>query len=181
MFKGENKDLYHFQHVASNVTFDLTKDSYTPNFELSDNYIYYIEMVQWNNEWTFSGITFQSPFDANLILDEKNDMLKINIGTQFDKKIIKETQKVLKLQEDLFIKKFKSHILYIDADDLQIIIDTFMDFKNDSLSKNDIDKNKKMEESRQRQRKKGYFVEESKIEKSETGNIVVFYNPNSGI
>lgn len=181
LYKGENNDVFHFQHVASDVIFDLTKDSFEVNFELTDNYIYYIEMVRWNNEWTFSGITFQAPFDANLILDEKNDMLKINIGTQYDENIKIETQKALKLQENLFIKKFKTHILFLDANDLQKTIDSFMDFNNVSLSKNEKDKNKKIDESKQRQREKGYFGEESKIEIIENGNLVLFYNPNSGI
>ena len=181
LYKGGDNKYIHFQHIASDVMFNITKESYNANFELSYDAIYYVEMINWNNEWTFSGITFKKEFNADLILDEKNDMLKRNIGTQFDKKTKEKTKIALKNQEDYFIKLFKSPILFVDAKDIQSILDKFMNGYNKNLSKTEEEEKQKLEESKKRLREKGYFGEENILKKIEEGNFVVFYNPNSGI
>lgn len=181
LYKGENKKCIHFQHIASDVIFDLTKESFNANFDLSEDKIYYLEMVFWNKEWTFSGISFVKDFDADLILDEKNDMLKINLGTQFDKQIQKESKGAVESQGASFIKIFNSPILFIEEKDLQLTLDKFMNSYNQSLSKDEEDHKQKLEESKQRHREKGFFAEDSKIDSFEKGDCVVYYNPNSGI
>lgn len=181
LYKGENKSSIHFQHIASDVIFDLTKESFDAKFKLSDDNVYYLEMVLWKNEWTFSGVAYVTDFDANLILDEKNDTLKINAGNQYDEKYQLEAKNALKIQEDAFVRIFKSHILFVDAKDVQKTLNRFTNEFNISLSTNEEEHQQTIEEAKNRMRQKGYFGEDSSFDKKEEGNFVVYFNPSSGI
>ncbi|WP_395054159.1 DUF3843 family protein [Flavobacterium sp.] len=181
LYKGENEKYYHFQHIASDVLFNLTKESFSVKYELSDDYIYYIEMINWNNEWTFSGITFNKKFDANLILDEKNDMVNIRIGNQFRKNEKEKIANVLKNQQTIFIKLFKSLIVFVSGDNLQATLDSFMNYHNTSLSKSEEEAQNKKNESKKNLIKKGYFGEDNNLGNIQNGNFVIFFNPISGI
>ncbi|HET6244464.1 MAG: DUF3843 family protein [Bacteroidetes bacterium] len=178
-YKGQDhKDIF-LEHIASSKKFKLTKKS----FDYSDNLkeidtIIFMGIVKWKDEWWFSGIQFQAPFDPDLVLDEKNS-LESRMAVNFLDHQKKEVDEMLEKQLKAF-KNFNngSQIAFIPSDKINDFYKAYTEFFNNSLNLSD----KEIEEAHKRNRKDGFFgIEdnpENYSEVAETG--LAFFNPKSG-
>lgn len=178
-YKGQDQDDVFLEHVASGKKFILTKKS----FEYSDSLkkidtIIFMGIAKWKDEWWFSGIQFQTPFDPDLVLDEKKS-IKSRMAVNFLDYKRKEVEETLKKQ----FKVFKdlndgSQIAFMKSDKIDEFYRAYIDFYNKSLNLS----NKKIKESKKRRLKEGI---------SDVGNVpenyfegatgLVFFNEKSGI
>lgn len=179
-YKGQDQDDVFLEHVASGKKFILTKKS----FEYSDSLkkidvIIFMGIAKWKDEWWFSGIQFQTQFNPDLVLDEKNSIISRMAVNFLDYKR-KEVEETLEKQFKVF-KKFNngSQIAFMKSDKIDEFYRSYIDFYNKSLNLS----NKKIKESKERGRKEGFFDIENEpenyFEGAETG--LVFFNPKSGV
>lgn len=179
-YKGENKLNIIFEHIATEKIFELTKDSYNGKINSKEDTIYYLEMVNFDNEWLFSGVTMQLPFNANLILDEKNSLRSRNKIMSHEKVALAETKAVLKKQEKAFIECFGASIHFTDNIELKDEINKFHEFYNSNYTT--AFKEETLEQAKQRNREKGFFETEKITENFDfIAEIVLYFNPNVGL
>lgn len=181
LYKGQDDNNIFIEHIASSKKFNLTKKSFDHYENLKEiDTIMFMGIVQWKNEWWFSGIYFQNDFNPDLILDEKNSMESrraVNfLDHQTDK--INET---IKLQFDAF-KDFNngSQIAFRPSDKIDEFIRKYTEYFNHSLNLSP----KERKEAKKRAREDGFFDTNEKkakdyTEVSETG--LVFFNQKSGV
>ena len=180
LYKGQDDNNIFIEHIASGKKFNLTKKSFDHSATLKEvDTILFMGIVQWKEEWWFSGVFFQQPFNPDLILDEKNS-LESRMTVNFLDHHRKETEETLKMQLNAF-KDFNngSQIAFLPSEKIDDFIRGYTKYFNDSL---DIS-NKEKEEAKQRAIKEGFFgtEEDHKYygEVSDTG--LVFFNPKSGV
>lgn len=179
-YKGQDQDDVFLEHVASGKKFILTKKSYEYSKSLKKiDTIMFMGIVKWKDEWWFSGIQFQTPFDPDLVLDEKNS-IKSRMAVNFLDFKRKEVEEILEKQ----LKAFKdlnngSQIAFMKSDKIDEFYRAYIDFFNNSLNLSD----KEIKKSKERRRKEGFFdienESENYFEGAETG--LVFFNPKSGV
>lgn len=75
LYKGQDADSIFLEHIASAKEFKLTKKGFeNPDvFNLSTP-IQFIGIVRYRDEWWFSGVKFQQPYNADFIREEKNNV-----------------------------------------------------------------------------------------------------------
>ena len=182
LYKGQDDTDIFLEHIASGKRFNLTKKSFDNGDDLREiDTILFIGIVQWENEWWFSGIYYQHEFNADLVLDEKNSFEsrgQVNFLDQ-DKKEMKET---LEQQYKAFIEfNNDSPIAFMSAGKLEDFAKKFFSYFNDSLNLSE----KEIEEARERSRKAGFLKpdeESAEIDFSENAKSgLVFFNPKSGL
>lgn len=182
LYKEQNKTHFQFQHVATDTIFDLTKDSFELRFPLDDKHIYYIEMILWKKEWVFSGICFPTDFNADIILDEKSDNGNINKVLQLNEKYMNYSMETIQNQENTFLKKYGSSVLFLKANDVPATLNEFINIYNNSITKDKKNKEKDQDEAIKRQKDKGYLNhEQGSFEMESDENVLLFFNPNTGI
>ncbi len=77
LYKGQDEKDIFIEHIASGKKFNLTKKSFDHSETLKEvDTILFMGIVQWRDEWWFSGVFFQTEFNADLVLDEKNSLEK---------------------------------------------------------------------------------------------------------
>ena len=180
LYKGQD-DLYLFiEHIASGKKFNITKKSFSHSAALKEmDTILFMGIAQWSDEWWFSGVFFQQPFNADIILDEKNS-LKSRMTVNFLDHQQRETNELIDSQLKAF-KDFNNgfQIAFISSDKIEGFVKSYTEFFNHSLNLSDIEK----EAAIQRASADGFFGTERASkdysEISETG--LVFFNPKSGV
>ena len=179
-YKGENKLNYIFENIATEKIFEVTKDSYIAKINPKDDTIYYIELVNWKDNWVLSGITMQQPFNADLILDQKNSIEARNIILTNEKVELNEIISLVKKQEKAFIEYFGSKIVFISAKDIQSTIQSYHDFYNNHYAENK--ENETIDQIKNRHKEKGFFYDDNNID-FDFGNstIILFFNENTGL
>lgn len=179
LYKGQDNNNIFIEHIASSKKFNLTKKSFDHSHTLKGlDTILYMGIIQWKNEWWFSGVFFQQPFNPDLILDEKNS-LESRMAVNFLDHQKEETNEMLKKQL-LAFKDFNngSQIAFLPSDSIEEFYKGFIEFFNNSLNLS----KKEIRDAKQRARNEGFFETNdmhndfSKV--SETG--LVFFNPKSG-
>ncbi len=180
LYKGQDKNNIFIEHIASGKKFNLTKKSFDHSETLKElDTILFMGIVMWQDEWWFSGVFFQHPFDADLILDEKNSV-ESRMAVNFLDHQKQETDEMLKKQLSAF-KGFNngSSIVFLPSERLEEFYKGYIEFFNKTLNLSE----KEIREAKQRARKDGFFgtndTPEDFSEVSETG--LAFFNPNSGI
>ena len=179
LYKGQDQTDIFLEHIASSKKFKLTKKSFDYSDSLKDvDTIIFMGIVKWKEEWWFSGIQFQAPFNPDLILDEKNS-LENRIAVNFLDHQRKEVNEMLEKQMKAF-KDFNNglQIAFMPSDRIDEFIRSYTEFFNNSLKLSD----KEIKEAKGRSRKEGFFGTEDKpknySEVSDTG--LAFFNPKSG-
>ncbi len=183
LYKGQDEDDIFIEHIASGKKFKLTKKSF-------DNYlgfkeidtIIFIGIVKWKHEWWFSGVHFQTDFDADLILDERNS-LNSRMDVNFLDHDKQDTKDLLIQQLDAFMAFNNGfQIAFLPSNNIDQFYKDYGTYFNDSLNLS----NKEKEQARKRMRKDGYFGDGDEndnkadfSEVSETG--LVFFNTKSGV
>lgn len=179
-YKGQDDTDIKLEHIASGKKFDLTKKSYDYSSQLSViDSILYIGIVKWQNEWWFSGVNFQTDFNADIVLDEKKSLesrRKVDF-LDFDSKSV---ESYLKEQYDSFLNfNNGSPIAFLPSNKIEIFFEAFIEYHNKSLNLSAKQKKK----AKERLRKDGYFGDEDnkKLDLSgmaDTG--LLFFNQKSG-
>ena len=179
LYKGQDNNNIFIEHIASGKKFDLTKKSYDHSDTLKEeDTILFMGIARWKNEWWFSGVLVQRPFDPDLILDEKNS-LESRMAVNFLDHQKYKTDEVLKMQLSAF-KDYNngSQIAFLPSENIEDFYKGYIEFFNNTLNLSD----KEIREAKQRVRNDGLFDTNAKHkdfpEVSETG--LVFFNPNSG-
>ena len=178
-YKGQDKENIFLEHIASGKKFNLTKKSFDHSETLKESdTILFMGIVNWRNEWWFSGVFFQINYNADLILDEKNS-IESRIAVNFLDHQTKDMDDILEKQLKVF-KAFNNdmQIAFMDSKKVESFIKDYIEFYNNYLNISD----KEKEEANQRAKNEGYFGKEFEVktlsEFSESG--LVFFNPKSG-
>jgi hypothetical protein len=134
-------------------------------------------IVQWKNEWWFSGVFFHQPFNAGLILDEKNSMesrMQVNfLDHQAENEVLeKQYNAFLAFNDGL-------PIAFIPSEKINAFIKNYTEFFNASLKLS----SKKQKEAKQRARDDDFFGtnDEPKNYEEISETALVFFNPKSGV
>ncbi len=180
LYKGQDNNSIFIEHIASSKKFNLTKKSFDQSDTLKEvDTILYMGIAQWKDEWWFSGVFFQQPFNPDLILDEKNS-LESRMVVNFIDHQKKETDKLLEMQLTAF-KDFNNGlpIAFMPSQEIDNYVKNYTEYFNNSLGLSP----KEKEEAKQRAKNDGFFGTEEDpknySEVSETG--LVFFNPKSGV
>jgi hypothetical protein len=180
LYKGQNQQDIFLEHIASGKKFDLTKKSFDHYHDLKKiDEIVFMGIVQWKNEWWFSGIQFQTKYNANIVLDEKNS-IESRMAVNFLSEKDEDSLTILQKQKEAFLSfNNGSPIAFLPSTDLHRFFIDYIAFYNKSLNLSHDEK----EQAEKRAKKEGYFGNKSYEEPNfaenyETG--LVFFNPKSG-
>ncbi len=181
LYKKQDEKYIYLEHIASGMKFSLLKKSYVnhANLDVTDA-ILMLGIVKWMGEWRFSGISMQIPFDANLVLDEKNSIpSRMQVSFLQNQE---ELQEVLSDQYAVFMKfNNNSPIAFMEYADVEAFATRFIEYHNDSLKLS----KKEMEEAENRAKKDGYFGGEEDEEGFYDGfdgeSALVFFNLKRGM
>lgn len=135
LYKGQDTNNIFIEHVASGKKFNLTKKSFDHSETLKDlDTILYIGIAMWRDEWWFSGVFFQQPFNADLILGEKNS-LESRMAVDFLDHPSKATDEVLQKQLSAF-KEYNngSQIAFLQSASIKEFINGYITFFNTTLN-----------------------------------------------
>ena len=179
LYKGQDDNDVFIEHIASGKKFNLTKKSYSYYKDLREiDTILILGIVKWRDEWWFSGVSTQTPFNADLILDEKNS-LKSRMAVNFLDHQVKDTNEILEQQFKAF-KDFNngSQIVFMSSDKVEDYIKKYTEYYNNSLKLS----KEENEEATKRAREDGYFgtEENHRIYSDVSETALVFFNPKSG-
>jgi len=176
LFKSHDKNSVYFEHIASGMQFKMTKKSFDHATTLDKDDIVYIGMVNYNEEWWFSGNFVKKPFDADFILDEKNSAeSRAEVNFLMDKQ---ETGAILEKQKKAFLAyNNNSLIAFVPTSKLENFTNGFMHFFNESLGLSDAE----IPAAENRARADGYFGSKNSFEEFEEEATIVFFNVNQGI
>ena len=166
------------EHIASGIAFKMTKKSFDLLEDLREDEIIYIGLVKYNEEWWFSGNFTAQPFNAALILDQKNSAeARSEVSLLVDRQDI---QSILSQQKQAFLDYNEgSLIAFLKSKDLNPFIENYFEFYNNSLKLT----NQKKFEADKRAKREGYFggIHNSEGWDDAEDLFVLFFNPNSGI
>ena len=179
LYKGQDEAHVFLEHIASGKKFNLYKKSFDHAHNLVDvDSIIHMGIVKWMEEWWFSGIVFTAPYNADLILDEKNSITSRKVVNFLDY----HNNKVDEVLADqlMAFNKFNdgSQIAFMKTDKVEAFIINYMEFYNKSLNRSE----KEYKDARARARKEGFFGHKKKIDHQleDRDNALVFFNPKSG-
>jgi hypothetical protein len=179
LYKGQDEKDVFIEHIASSKKFNLTKKSFD-NFESLKEVdtILFMGIVQWRNEWWFSGVYVQTEFDADLVLDEKNSF-ESRMDVNFLDHQEKDMAEMLEMQFNAF-KEFNngSQIAFVESTKIDTYVKNYTEYFNETLNLSE----KEIKEAKQRVRSDGFFgTENESIDFSEVAeSALVFFNPKSG-
>jgi hypothetical protein len=180
LYKGQDNNNLFIEHIASSKKFNVTKQSFEDANTLKElDTIIFMGIVQWKNEWWFSGISFQQPFNPDIILDEKNS-IQSKMAVNFLDHQKQATNDILKKQLAVF-KNFNngSQIAFLPSNAIKNFYSGYIEFFNNALNLSET----AIKEAKQRARNEGFFGGDDKnidlFEMAETG--LVFFNPKSGV
>lgn len=176
--KIDNKYVY-IEHIASGKKFNLLKSSYDHYNILKNDAILSIGIIKWQDEWWFSGISAISPFDADLILDEKNSIKsRLDVGFLENEN---EIRKLLKLQYERFLEYNNNlPLAFLEKNEINIFVNNFYNYYKNKLKLS----KKVIEDYNKKVKKKGLLLSDelNPIESEDDfETAIVYFNPNSGI
>jgi len=179
-YKDKDDTYIYLEHIATGEKFKMLKKSYEHSAELTKaDTILYIGIVQWKNEWWFSGVSFIQHYNEDLVLQQKKSPVNQNIipllGDLKDK-----AESSLQRQ----VKAFKEYnngslIAFLPAKEIVIFHQGFLEYCNDSESVPGITQEE--EERRLKRAKEGLESSEflNSVQEGDTG--IIFMNPKRGI
>ncbi len=180
LYKGQDASDIFIEHIASGRKFKLTKKSFEHSDGLKEiDTIVFMGIVRWQDEWWFSGVQFQSKFNPDLVLNERNS-LKSRRAVDFLDYQNTETAEILTNQ----LKAFKamnngSQIVFLKSSEIDKFIKRYSEHYNASLKLSEKD----IREAEERSRKDGYFGEDKppKDFSEVSDSALVFFNPKTGV
>jgi hypothetical protein len=133
-YKDQDDENVFLEHISSGKRFDLTKRSFDHAEELKEvDTILNMGIVRWRNEWWFSGVYFQSPFNADLVLDEKNSMASRAAVNFLDHQQI-DMDDILGDQLKAFLEfNHNEQIAFMASDKIESFVNNYMEYFNSTL------------------------------------------------
>jgi len=181
LYTGQNNQYVFIEHIASGRKFNLVKESFEEQLKTltQKNTILFMGIVRWQNEWWFSGISAQQPYDATLVAEERN-LIESKMAINF---LDYEQYKV----EDVIEKQFAAfkdytngfQIVFLESSKIKAYLKGYTEHYNTylKLSKNELKK------AKERSNKEGFkregFESMDFTDRAESG--LVFFNPKSGV
>lgn len=179
-YKDQDENSVLVEHIASGMEFKITKKSMDHANKLEEvDTILFIGLVNWNQEWWFSGIYYQTEFDADLIIDEKNSAESKKavsfLNPQHDK-ITKLLEKQLQTFKDF---NDGSLIAFLPAAKIESFCKRYFTFHNNSLKQT----NQELKTTKKEMKNTSVFRNEENLNNPTdlSGTGLVFFNPKSGI
>ena len=180
-YKGQDYSDVFIEHIASGKKFKLTKKSFDYSHGLTEtDTIMFLGIVRWREEWWFSGVYFQAPFNADLVLDEKNS-IQSRKQVNFLDHDLHDTNTTLDLQYKAFLRyNNDSPVAFMPTSKIEEFTRNYIEYFNASLNLTEEEK----EQAHKRAKADGFFGDNNESfkemqETSETG--LVFFNPKSGV
>ncbi|PCI97554.1 MAG: hypothetical protein COB15_07540 [Flavobacteriales bacterium] len=179
-YKGQDDENVFIEHIASGKKFNLIKKSFDNGDILQTiDTILFMGIVKWKNEWWFSGIFFQQPFNADLILDEKNSQ-KSRMEVNFLDHQTENVDEVLAQQYNAFLA-FNDGlpIAFMPSEKIDDFTKNYTEYFNASLNISA----KEQKQAKQRAKDNGFFgtEEQAKNYKEISKTALVFFNQKSGL
>ncbi len=182
LYKGQDEEYVHLEHIASARKFELLKRSFDSHRELTEpDTIVYLGMVRWKDEWWFSGISFSRKFDADLVLDEKNSIssrMQVNFLEE-DTGIMED---VLFKQQEAFLKSNHGNpIAFLKPNEIDSFVNKYqLRYQKDlGLSTAEI------KNAQKRAQKEGFLGGEYNDNENSFGDdfevATCFFNPKGGM
>lgn len=180
LYKGQENDKLLFEHIASSKKFSVKKDSFNDadSFGKIDT-IAHMGIAKWRNEWWFSGVSFNQPFDSDIILKEKNSIpsrREVHFLYHHEQKNEDFLNQQLKVFKDL---NKGAQIVFLPTEQINDYLKNFTIHYTHSLNLSKKEKKKALE----RITEKDYFfsIEELKEAVETVETCLIFYNPKSGM
>lgn len=179
LYKGESSESYLFEHLATDVIFNVSKKSIDLGSEFEkDRTMVVMSLVKWMEEWWFTGIFTQFDYNEDLILEEKNSVQSRVLFQDKMKEQIETTEK-----EYLQFIEYNngSPIAFLDkGKDLGGFLNGFTEYTNEQLNLSEEEKKASIE----RAKKKDYLdagkSDTSIPDEFKEQPCIVFFNKNSG-
>lgn len=180
LYKDQDSEYIFIEHIASGKKFNLIKKSYEHSGLLQKiDTILYIGIVRWRSEWWFSGVSFQSEFSADLVLDEK-DSIESHMAVDFLDSQDEKIEDLLQKQYEAFVDfNNESPIAFMKSDKVNDFVQGYTEYFNNSLKLS----KKKREKAKQRAKAAGLLgTEDESIDFTDVSDsALVFFNPKSGV
>lgn len=131
LYKGQDSQDLFLEHIASGKLFKMTKKSYDYASDHKEiDYILCLGIVRWQNEWWFSGVKFDTPFNEDLVLAERNSEQGKRQVDFLDNRE-KEKREILNKQKEAFLSyNDGSPIAFMPVKDFQAFSKGFIDYYN---------------------------------------------------
>ena len=179
LYKGQNDTHITLEHIASEKKFLLTKKSFDHHNQLKKvDTIVFMGLVQWREEWWFSGIYTQQEFNRELVQEEKKSTKSKAAVAFLDH--AQNAPEFLQKQEKAFLEfNNNAPIAFLPAEKIESFLNDYLAYYNASLNLSAEER----EASTKRAKEKGYSLEEEEenkdlLDTEEPG--LVFFNPESG-
>ncbi|MDD7887157.1 DUF3843 family protein [Flavivirga sp. 57AJ16] len=176
-YKSQNENNVNIEHIASGMTFEMTKKSFDHYENLDENDILYIGLVKWNKEWWFSGNFSISDFDADVILDQKNSLeARSEVNFLNDPKKIDD---ILRKKEKAFLSfNNNSPIAFLKANEVETFLSNYISHYIKTLNLS----NKQQKEALQRIKDDGYSYNKNNPEDfNSEEEAIIFFNSKKGV
>lgn len=180
LYKGYDDKYLNFEHISTGKAISVSRESMDLNNDFKpDDTIVMMSVVNWMDEWWFSGIYTTLEFNADLILDEKNSAVSRGLFNQ-DESQIKDS--IAKQQRAFMEFNNNSPLVFLSSGKkVTRFIDKFMLYYNNSLNISEA----KKAESEKRLKSIGFFGGEEKDsgipDDFKNTEALVYFNPDSGI
>jgi len=179
LYKGQDDTEIFLEHIASGKKFKMTMKSFAMKLIEIDS-ILYLGLVNWHNEWWFSGVNYTLSYDAELVAAEKKSF-QIRHQVEFLDYDIKRAEELLADQMESFLKfNNGSLISFMHSSRLTDFSNKFIKYYNDSLNISA----KGIEESNKRADENNIYdslyLKDSPVSGVDTQGLV-FFNPKSGL
>ncbi len=183
LYKGQDEEYVHIEHIASSKKFAVTIQSIQGAHLLKEiDTIVCMGIIKWKKQWWFSGAMFQQPYSAAIVSEQKKSQQSIKAVNFLDeyKRAEEATQKYLKY----FLQFNKgSQIAFMPTNKIDEFVVDFYQFYNNTIrfaSKENEEKYEKMEKQGAINNFAGhqYF---SNLGEDSPESGLVFFNPKSGL
>jgi hypothetical protein len=175
MYRDQSADDWIFEHIASGMLFEVSKESYAPQFKLiPGETILYTTLNRWKDKWYCNGIYMYVEFDADMILDLKFSQDAKDEIAFLNKENNNKIEMIYQEADKLFnTYNNNSPIAFIPAEKLFDFIDNFNTYYND---------NKTISQTANRNIRIGVNIDPEEMQKLSLRYpyVMIFSNPKHG-
>lgn len=135
LYKGQDAEIIQLEHIASGKKFKLTKKSFDHQDDLQEtDTIVFIGLINWKDEWWFSGTYLKQHFNADFVLDEKNNIQSRNAVSFLDYEK-RDMNQLLQLQLNAFLDFNQgSQIAFLAANKIPAFLKEYVNHYDKSLN-----------------------------------------------
>ena len=167
---GQDEKFLDLEHIATGRNFKLLKSSFPKHKDLKEKSIIFMGMVQWRDEWWFSGISIASKYSEEVIEREKqNQYAKESLGFMENQSIIKESLE--KHHEEFLIYNKNTPIAFLGKEEVDDFVNGYFKF---------IEETQELTQEEKEKAVKKYKPKARKSEEKPDVVMVLFHNKNSG-